>query len=430
MRAVRSLTAGVVLAALAGAAMPLAAQEPVVIIGRYQPGARPGMVVVAAAGMDSVRQIVQRDLDYSDRFEAVSTAERPTTGRLNFALLKKLGSAYALELAPAPGGGVHARLHDIATGRMRQERTVTLPPQTDEAAFRMAVHQLSDEVVRWISGRPGYAASRLLFLGTDRRIYQIDSDGWGTRPVTPGGVSAFAPAWAPDGRRFAYSVLRGGRGAIVVQDLAGGGQTTVPGTANGLNFSPSFSGDGRSVAYSHAAPDGTTHIYAANVADGCCERRLTAGQFADNLTPTYSPDGRRIAFISTKPGTPQLYVMGADGTDQEALAPFDYGETGATQAPDWSPDGASVIFHRDVSRAPQIFVVDVAGQRVRQVTSGGRNTDPTWAPDGRHIAFVSDRSGARQLWVIDMETGRVRQLRTPGAVRLPAWSRRLGGSGN
>ncbi|MFZ5622892.1 MAG: TolB family protein, partial [Gemmatimonadota bacterium] len=87
---------------------------------------------------------------------------------------------------------------------------------------------------------------------------------------------------------------------------------------------------------------------------------------------------------------------------------------------------ASVIFHREVSRSPQLFVVDVAGRRVRQLTSQGRNEDGTWAPDGRHVAFISDRSGRRQIWVIDLETGRVRQIATPGAARLPSWSRRFG----
>jgi TolB protein len=84
------------------------------------------------------------------------------------------------------------------------------------------------------------------------------------------------------------------------------------------------------------------------------------------------------------------------------------------------------VFHRDVSRSPQIFMVDVAGRRVIQLTSSGRNEDPTWAPDGRHVAFISDRTGRRQIWIFDTETGRVRQLQTPGAARLPSWSRRMG----
>jgi TolB protein len=120
--------------------------------------------------------------------------------------------------------------------------------------------------------------------------------------------------------------------------------------------------------------------------------------------------------------------MAADGTDQELLAPFDYGVTGSSNAPEWSPDGARVVFHREVARNPQLFLLEVAGGRVRQLTSAGRNEDATWAPDGRHLAFVSDRSGRRQLWIIDVETGRIRQVSSSGAARLPAWSRRLGGA--
>jgi TolB protein len=271
---------------------------------------------------------------------------------------------------------------------------------------------------------PGAAASRLLFV-SGGRVYRADSDGEDITPLTPAGQTALSPAWSPDGQRIAFTLLGEGRGGIVVQSVAGGNSFVVPGSQTALNITPVFSPDTRTLAFAHSDERGTD-IYTANVVDRCCAQRLTVGRFADNLSPTFSPDGRRIAFISTRAGPPQLYVMAADGTDQELLAPFDYGATGSTNAPEWSPDGANVVFHREVSGSPQIFLVDVAGRRVRQLTSSGRNEDPTWAPDGRHVAFISDRSGRRQIWIVDVETGRVRQLATPGAARLPAWSRRLG----
>jgi TolB protein len=295
--------------------------------------------------------------------------------------------------------------------------------QTDPG-FRMEVHRMSDEIARWASGTPGMAASRLLLV-SDGRVYRIDSDGHDLTPLTPGGATALSPVWSPDGQRFAYTRLGAGKGQIMVQTLGSGAAFPVPGTEAALNITPAFSPDGRTLAYAHSDERGTD-VYVANIAERCCARRLTVGRFADNLSPTYSPDGRRLAFISTRAGPPQVYAMAADGTDQELLAPFDYGATGSSNAPEWSPDGANVVFHREVSRSPQIFTVDAAGRRVRQLTSSGRNEDPTWAPDGRHVAFVSDRSGRRQIWVIDIETGTVRQLGTPGAARLPAWSRRLG----
>jgi TolB protein len=319
-------------------------------------------------------------------------------------------------------GGVTARLHDLNASRVRNQQAFGLPPASDPG-YRLAVHRVGDEIARWATGTEGIAASRLLFV-SGGRVYRVDSDGEDIVPLTPAGQTALSPAWSPDGQRFAFTQFAAGRGSVLVQPLAGGAAQQAPGTAAALNITPAFSPDGRLLAYAHSDESGTD-VYLANVADRCCAQRLTVGRFADNLSPTFSPDGRRIAFVSTRAGPPQIYVMAADGTDQELLAPFDYGATGSSNAPEWSPDGANVVFHREVSGSPQLFLVDVAGRRVRQLTSSGRNEDPTWGPDGRHVTFVSDRSGRRQLWVIDVETGRVRQLDTPGAARLPAWSRRL-----
>src|SRR6266702_2010224 len=318
----------------------------------------------------------------------------------------------------AARGGLDPR-HDHA---VRRELRARLPALKDPG-FRLAIHQLADRVLEAALGVGGTAATRVLFV-MDGKVYSIDQDGADQKLVSSSDHQAMSPAWATDGRRFSYMEFWQGHVRLFVQEVASGKRAPVATTGQALDFTPAFSPDGKTLAFSRATEEGTD-LYTVNIKDGCCLQRLTVGRFYDNLSPTYSPDGQRIAFVSTRPGLPQIYVMAADGTDQQLFAPFDYGATGSSNAPEWSPDGQTVAFHRDVGGTLQVFVLDVRTRAVRQLTSLGRNEDPTWAPDSRHVAFVSDRSGYRQLWIIDLETGRIRPLLQQSGARLPAWSPRI-----
>jgi TolB protein len=420
----------------------------------YRPGVRPGLVILPRTGMglDSVRAIVARDLDYSDRFEIItlpggdsirlaspatrttgSAARRSTAGgaraasggvapgSLNYPLYQALGADFALDITAAADTTV-VTLHDIAAAGIRRTVRAHLPPPGDPD-FRLAVHRLADQALQAALGTSGIAATRILFV-KDGKVYQIDQDGADPRVVSSSDRQAMSPAWSADGRHFAYMEFQAGKGWLYLQEMGVGKRTAVATTGSALDFTPAFSPDGQTLAFSRATEEGTD-IYTINIKNNCCLRRLTVGRFSDNLSPTFSPDGQRIAFVSTRPGLPQIYVMAADGTDQQLFAPFDYGVTGASNAPDWSPDGQSVAFHRDVAGTLQVFVLDVRTRTVRQLTSVGRNEDPTWAPDSRHLAFTSDRSGYRQLWIIDLDTGRIRPLLQQSGARLAAWSPRL-----
>jgi TolB protein len=416
----------------------------------YTPGLRPGMLVLGGSRddlLDSIRTILARDLDYSDRFELISlpggdsltigieAPDRAPAGTargtppasagpyVNYPLYAALGADFAVNVFRAETGGVGVTVYDVKGETIKRQVAVAATAVQDPD-FRMQVHHVSDEVVRLAVGAPGIAATRLLFVQRDR-IYRVDSDGAGLAPVSPAGTKVFSPAWEPGGRRVIYTEFGAGEDRLAIHNIATGERRLIPATARSQNWMPAVSPDGNTVAFARATDEGTD-IYTYNLASDCCLQRLTVGRFSDNLSPTFSPDGRRVMFVSTRPGLPQIYVMAADGTGQELFAPFDYGVTGSSNAPEWSSDGLSVAFHRDVGSIPQIFVMDVASRRVRQLTSAGRNEDPTWAPDGRHLTFVSDRTGSRQLWVIDLDTGRVRQLTRTGEARLPAWSPRIG----
>ncbi len=413
----------------------------------YRPGVRPGVVLLPdrSEALDSARTILARDLDYSDRFEMitlpggdsirVAVPAPPRTapaggGRahsggeasLNYPLYRALGADFAITLATS-GDTAQLTVHDVTAGAVRRLLKARLPAAASPR-FRMAVHRLADQIVEATLGTAGTTATRVLFV-IEGKLYQIDSDGAGFKQIlATGGRTIMSPAWERAGRRIAYMEFWSGHGQLFVQDAAGGGHRRAITSGATLDFTPAFSPDGKGLAFSRATEEGTD-IYTFNLRDNCCLQRLTVGRFSDNLSPAYSPDGQRVAFVSTRAGLPQIYVMAADGTDQELFAPFDYGVTGSSNAPDWSPDGQFVAFHRDVAGTLQVFVLDVRTRTVRQLTSLGRNEDATWAPDSRHLAFVSDRSGYRQLWVIDMETGRIRPLLQQSGVRLPAWSPRL-----
>ncbi len=408
----------------------------------YTPGTRAGMLVLGGTEtvrLDSVRAILRRDLDYSDQFELISLPGSDSlmlgilgssaasgaggTPFVNYSLYAALGADYAAAVLPGEDTSfVFVTLYDVRGVTVRHSIVVPLAG-LDQSAFRMAVHQAADEMVRAASGEPGTAASRLLFVRRGR-VYQVDSDGAGLLAISPSDVKTFSPVWDPTSPRVAYTELYEGWGRLVVHDLDSGARSVVAPTAELLNYASVFAPDGQVLAFARSGAAGTD-IYAYNLARDCCLERLTVGRFSDNLSPTFSPDGRQVAFVSTRAGLPQIYVMAADGTRQELFAPFDYGVTGSSNAPEWSRDGVHLTFHRDVVGSPQVFVMEIRSRAVRQLTSAGRNEDPTWAPDGRHIAFISNRTGTRQVWVIDVGTGRVRQLTTVGEARLPAWSPRI-----
>jgi TolB protein len=400
----------------------------------YAAGTKPGVLVLPVNGPegDSVRAILQRDLDYGDRANVIAgesvvmdTTSDGSRGKFNYPLYARLGAAAVVQ-ATMTGPGLHVAVHDVRTQKVERVRAFPLAAAPLSPEWRQQVHAISDAIEFWITGTRGVAATRILY-SSGGRIWQIDSDGTNPIPLTVAADTALYPSWHPKATHFTYVDMSSDGTRVKVSEMGNGGSTrTLPARSGSVNTSPVFSPDGETILYAHGLDSGTD-IYAVPFAGDESPRRVTVSRGMVAVSPSFSPDGRRIVFVTNRPGGLGLYIADADGTNAEALTPFNFGDRSQRTDPSWSPDGRLVAFQAETDGRTQVFSVSPRDKGTpRQYTNEGRNEDPSWSPDSRHLVFTSNRTGSWQLWVLDTESNRVRQLtRAASGAKAGAWSPRL-----
>jgi TolB protein len=402
------------------------------LIGSYDPHGKVPIAILPIAGAfgDSLRAIVARDLDNSDRFSivAIDTSDLaaiklgPAAG-LNYSILKRLAAAAAVEITPI-AGGVHVVMHDVAKAQVAGVADMAFPANALSRDWRMAVHRTSDEIERAITGKPGIAATRIAYV-RGQAIRIVDSDGAAeiTVPTEDCGVS---PAWNPTGTMLVYATC-GADSRIHLIDLATGRSRTLIGpTRNSIYITPTFAPDGQSVLYARRN-ESQADIFQLPLNQPNAPVRLTGTRNVENTNPVFSPNGNRITYVSGVQGHPELYIMNADGTGADVLTNYDFSDKNYRSDPDWSPDGLLIAYQERINNDRfQLRTIRTTGSTPKQLTSDGENEQPSWAPDSRHLVFTSNRTGVRQLWILDVETNRVRQLTKSSGSKLGSWWTRLG----
>ncbi len=274
-------------------------------------------------------------------------------------------------------------------------------------------------------------------------VWIMNADGTGRENLTRRWGRELAPIWSRDWRRVAYEVnpcsgVRGAcTGTTVIYGMKANG-TGVRKLARGVRYrqvssrqrvsknraAPTWSPDGRKVAFV-SDRTGSAEIYVMN-ADGSGQQRLT--RHAKPGGAAWSPDGRMLAFGSGK----DLYVMNADGTGLVNLTPG----PGGGDSLSWSPDSRKIGFRSLRDGSGEIYVVNVDGTGLRRLTRLTRNpvssgwttfSAPAWSPDGRKILFVrvgwGDRLVNSEILVMNADGSRQRNLtRNPAPDTDPVWS--------
>ena len=237
--------------------------------------------------------------------------------------------------------------------------------------------------------------------------------------LTAGLTGAAGLAWAPDGGSLIVSALHKGSPRLFRVAFPGGKTELVGGVAAtlagwGISISPATH------RMALAQQENDLDIFRApGPAWPASEKRPQSEPFLastrQDVSPSYSSDGKKIAFESGRTGSQEIWTVNADGQDAVQLTSFGGPQVGT---PRWSPDGSKVAFDSHKFGNADIFVVAANGGEAVRLTTGPHNhTVPAWSSDGKWIFYASNATGRQEIWKSPADGGTPVQVTHDGGAQ-------------
>jgi len=295
---------------------------------------------------------------------------------------------------------------------------------SEKKLMRKVVHRYADELVLQLTGKRGVAETKIAFLSHHDKgaeIYVADFDGENLKQITNDKTLNLTPTWSPNGRWLVYTSYAENNPDLIMIDNLGKKPKRTLLRLSGLNAAPSWSPvDDRLTLV--LSKDENSEIY--TLSNNRTLRRLTR-HFSIDTSPTWSPDGKKIAFTSDRSGrgAPQIYIMDAHHGDRAGVQRISFGSS-YNDNPAWSPDGDKIAYTARVGRRFQIKVYDLGTKTSTVLTrSRGNNEQPSWSPDGRFIAYRHKEGSFMSTYIQRLGSDKTRQLSFGNASGAsPSWS--------
>jgi len=218
--------------------------------------------------------------------------------------------------------------------------------------------------------------------------------------------------------RLSYVIKDGKRFRLVISDADGQNIRNAMASGDPI-ISPSWSPDGKKVAYV-SFEDRKPVIYVHELATG--RRIALSNQKGNNSAPGWSPDGKKLAISLSKDGNTQIYSINSDGSDLQRLT---RGRTIDTE-PQYSPDGRYIYFTSDRGGQPQIYRMSAEGEQAESAKRVSFKqafvTSPRISPDGKYLAYIANVGGAFRLYIMNLATGDTQALTDGSSDESPSFA--------
>ncbi|MEI6758565.1 MAG: Tol-Pal system beta propeller repeat protein TolB [Chlorobium sp.] len=376
------------------------------------------------SGLGQSLDTIMRDgLDFTGLFTMISpplNVKGSSDGKsaaINFGALNSVGAeVYAGGVVSKKSGKVTLDMEVYETSEAKSifRKTYT----GGEGQLRLMGHAFCADLVELLTGKKSVFGSKIVFVSSKtgfKEIYQCDFDGQGVEQLTNSHSISLTPALSPDGNYLAYTDFTSGRPALYIRKMSD--KKSVMVSKSGVSIDPGWRNN--SEVATILSYEGDQEIYLVKL-DGSVLRRVTNSNGID-VSPSFSPDGSKMAFVSARNGQPQIFIEDLQTGETKRLT---FSGRYNTQ-PSWSPAGDKIAYSTwENGGEINIFTINADGSGLMQLTGkSGENESPSWSPDSEMIVFSSSRDGKKMLYVMS-STGenQRRLLQIEGEQMQPSWS--------
>jgi Tol biopolymer transport system component/DNA-binding winged helix-turn-helix (wHTH) protein len=297
------------------------------------------------------------------------------------------------------------------------------PPQEPTILSLFLVERETGEKIKLTSPQAGTAGDRFPAFSPDGKtvaffrfisdavgdLYLVSVAGGEPKRLTFDDAGAIFPTWTPDGRDILFISSRDGRGLWRIP-ATGGTPEKVEAIGQRI-WEFAISPQGNRLAWTEVTDD--FNIWQYNLTGPATQRpqALIASTQYD-VSPQYSPDGKRIVFASDRSGSWEIWVCDSAGKRPLQLTTFKRRYTGS---PRWSLDGRQIVLDSRAEGNAEIYIISAEGGKPRRLTNDpAEDIVPSFSRDGKWIYFCSNRSGSLQIWKLPVAGGQALQVTKQG----------------